>query len=571
MLLQEIIAKALSKATDLNENEVLSLVEFPAKRDFGTLSVPCFQLASSLKKKPEAIALDLKEKIKDKAIERVQAVGPYLNFSFDANFLIENFFTEIIASEKIPSLDLGKKEKVMVEFSQPNPNKPMHLGHLRNDCIGMSLSNMLSFCNYNVIKANLINDRGIHICQMMLAYKLFGENKKPADLKMKEDHFIGYFYVLFQQKLKENPSLNAQAQELLRLWEKKDKKTIKLWRKLRNYAINGFKKTYQVFGSKFDVWFFESNFYDKGKSLINEGLKKGVFFKDSDNSIKVKLSHHGLPDKTVLRADGTSIYFTNDLILTKYKFEHFKLKHAVWVVASEQDLYFKQLFKTFELFSFPWAKNCEHLSYGLVLLPGGKMKSREGIIVDADDLIVELKESAKKELVKRNALLKGKELDFKAEKIALSAIKFFLLMHDLKKDFIFKPEESLSFEGNTGPYLLYTYARAKSILRNAGTLNKKAIMTDLKNAVFEEPEKKLLRTLALFNDKVKYCVERRAIHLFAEYLLDLASDFNSFYNSLQVLKANKSTRNARLGIVLLFSIFLKQGLSLLNIDVLDSM
>jgi len=567
MFLKEIIAAELSKELKTPEKELIPLIEFPSKKEYD-LCLPCFSLARQEKKNPEEIALNLKQKIKSNAFE-IHAIGSFLNFSFNPKFFLPEL-SFVIEKEKIPLIDLGQNKKIMIEFSQPNPNKPMHLGHLRNDSIGMALSNILSFFNFNVIKANLINDRGIHICQMMLAYKLFGENKKPEDLKLKGDHFVGHFYVLFQEKAKENPELNEKAQELLRKWEQKDKETINLWKKLRDFALNGFNETYKVFGSKFDIVFFESDFYDKAKELIDLGLKKGVFKREKDNSIIVKLTDVGLPDKTVVRADGTTIYFTNDLILTKYKFEHFNLDHCIWVVASEQDLYFKQLFKTFELLGFPWHNKCEHLSYGLVLLPEGKMKSREGKVVDADEIIDLLKEKAKKELLKRNPKLKEKELSFRAEKIALAAIKFYILMHDLKKDFTFKTEESISFEGNTGPYLLYSYARAKSILRKI-KFNKKELINALKETTLTEKEKIVLRKICLFNDVLNYALEKRAIHFFASFLIDLAAQFNLFYDSVPVLKAKEKERNARIAIVLLFALYLKKALELLNIEVLEEM
>lgn len=265
----------------------------------------------------------------------------------------------------------------MVEFISPNPNKPLHLGHVRNSCIGSTAVNVLIANGAKVVPANLVNDRGIHICKAMLAYQRWGKDKEPEDLKLKPDYFVGYFYTMFEEKAAGQPALEDEAQEMLRSWERGDEETIKLWKKLVSWALEGFEDTYKLLGAEFEELFFESQHYRQAKPLVDEALKKKVFFKAEDGAVMAGLEKHGLPNKIILRADGTSIYIANDLALTPFKFDEFKLDESLWVVGSDQSLYFKQLFKIFELLGFPWAKNCRHLSYGMVYLPEGKMSSRD--------------------------------------------------------------------------------------------------------------------------------------------------------------------------------------------------
>ena len=575
MILRELIAEKISKASGVNQELVEKLVFFPEKKEFGDASVKCFALASILKKKPEEAAAELAKKLNGKKeFKEVTAVNAFCNIWFSDAFLFENL--KEVYEKGISPLKKEKK-KIMVEFSQPNPNKPMHLGHLRNDFLGMSISKTKSFLGNRVIKVNLINDRGIHICQMMTAYKNYGNNETPESTKMKGDHFIGKYYVLFQKKVKEKPELNDEAHKMLEDWEKGDKKVRELWKKLVSFAVAGFNETYELIGSEFDEWFYESNYYDKAKPLIDLGMKKKVFVEDEERGIKTNLKSEKLPDKTVLRGDGTSIYFTNDLALTKHKVEDYDLDECFWVVASEQSLYFQQLFATFKLLGFEWYKKCKHLNYGLVLLPEGKMKSREGKVVDADNLINKIKDLAKKELKKREEKnvekeprkkLNEKELEKRAMTIALAALKFYLINHELHKDILFVPEKTISFEGRTGAYLLYSYARANSILKKTGA---KRAIKDFKGYEFNEIENELLNKFSVFNDVLLSNGSKLEMHLICSYLLELAALFNSFYNKVPVLNGTEEETKVRLVIVELFMIHLKKGLELLNIEVLDEM
>jgi len=573
LYLKQELAKSIAKQFNLDEAMVGELIEVPPSKELGDYSLPCFSLAKKLKKKPQELADDFAKSISlPKGFSKAVAIGPYLNFFIDAKHLSELAIRAVLAErERFGSNNKGKGMRIMIEYSQPNPNKPLHLGHLRNDSIGMAISNIFKFCGYDVIRANLINDRGIHICQAMLAYKLFGNKETPKSTGIKGDKFVGNYYVMFHQKAKENPELNEKARELLQKWEAKDKETIMLWKKMRNWALEGIKQTYKTFGSEFDVFFFESEFYHKVNEIIEEGFKKGIFYKNEKGAIVAKLAP--LPDKVVLREDGTSIYISNDLVLTKYKIEHYALDRNIFVVASEQDDYFKQLFRIFELLGYSWHNRNEHLSYGLVLLPEGKLKSREGKVIDADDLIAHIKELAKQEILKRTKL-SGMRLERRALAIALAAIKFAMLRIEPKKTILFEPEKSVSFEGNTGPYVQYTYARAKSILRNARSIEKKG-----KNAcekvdyslLSDEVEREIIKKIYSFGAIVEQALEERKPNVICNYLIELCQLFNTFYHKLPVLEAEHGKREARLCLVEATSIVIANAMRLLNIPVLEEM
>ncbi|MFH1895598.1 MAG: arginine--tRNA ligase [archaeon] len=553
---------------EFQEKELLELIEVPPSKELGDYSFPCFKLAGKLKKDPKEIASELKKKIDLKKIlfiERTETKGPYLNIFLDYVFLANNLVPEILEKKsKFGFNSIGKGKKILIEYSSPNTNKPLHIGHLRNDSIGMSLSNIFEANGFKAVKAILINDRGIHISQSMLAYQKFGERKKPDK---KSDHFVGDYYVLFNLKAKENPELEKEAAELLMKWEKKDKKTIAVWKKMSSWSIKGLFETYKKFGSEFDVIYRESEYFDKGKKIIESGLEKKVFAKDEEGNIVVDLTKFDLGKKVVLRNDGTSIYFTNDLILSAEKFRQFNPDKNIWVVASEQNFYFRQLFKALELLGFDWVKKCLHYSYGMVYLPEGKMKSREGKVVDADDLIKELVSMAEKEIKKRNPELKGKELSNRAEAIGLGAIKFFLLKTDSAKDIHFIPEESISFEGETSAFIQYGFARCKSILAKAEkNSGKKPVFNFL-----TQEEKNLIGVLSLFPEKVFSSSESMAPHILCHYLLELTSVFNIFYQKCNVLNEEKSLMNSRLALVKSTSVVIENCLSLLGIKVLERM
>ena len=570
---KESISEAIFAASEgkMQKKEIFSSLEMPPSPELGDYAFPCFKLSAAMKQKPSAIAEKLAEKIlTPKGITEAIPNGAYLNFFIAKEGLAKETLEKIVKEkDSYGKSGFGKKQSIMVEYSGPNSNKPLHIGHLRNNCLGMAISNTLEANSFKVTKANIVNDRGIHICKSMLAYKLFGNKSNPKKEAKKPDHFVGDYYVMYNQKAQENPGLEEQAYEMLKKWEQKDKETIKLWKQMTNWALEGFKQTYKEFGSKFDTWFFESQFYDKAKPIISQGKKKGIFRQNEEGALVAQLEEHGLPNKTILRADGTSIYITNDLALTKHKFEKYKLDESIWVVGSEQELYFQQLFKTFELLGYAWAKNCKHLSYGMVNLPSGKLKSREGKVVDADDLIKELESLVKEEINKRGGAKNEKEFESRARAIALAAIKFHLLKGTAQKDILFNPRESISFEGETGPYIQYTYARAKSILEKAGNPNIKAFKAI---RLTGPEEQKIIKLLAAYPSKIEKSLKQLSPHVICQFLIELAEAFNTFYHKHQVLQAgSEEIKNERLVLVQATAQVLKNGLKLLDIEAIEKM
>ncbi len=570
---KELIAGALEQALDskLKKDEISALLEVPPTPGMGDYAFPCFKLAEILKKKPNKIAFELAEKIfLPDGIAEINPNGPYLNFFVAKDLVAQDTINEIIKQGDVfGKRDFGKGQKIMVEYSGPNSNKPLHLGHLRNNCIGMAISNIFAASGMKVIKANIVNDRGIHICKSMLAYKLFGNKATPESTKEKPDHFVGDYYIMYNKMVEEKPELEKQAYEMLQKWENGDKETKKLWKQMTEWAVQGFKETYEEFGSKFDTWFFESQYYNKAKAILKLGEEKGVFKRNENGALVAELESQGLPDKTVLRTDGTSIYITNDLALTEYKFKHFKLNESIWIVGNEQDLYFRQLFKIFTLLGFKWAKNCIHLSHGMVNLPSGRLKSREGKVVDADDIIKELEDLAAKEIKKRDKKIGEKELAARSRAIGLAAIKFHMLKVAVQKDIMFNPKESISFEGETGPYIQYSYARAKSILTKAGKIK-------LKKFGFERligsEEQKLLKLLANYPEAVKKSLEQLSPHIICQSLIEIAEAFNTFYHKHKVLKAgSEEIKMERLALVQATVQVLKNGLELLDIEAIEKM
>ncbi|MBN2127116.1 MAG: arginine--tRNA ligase [Candidatus Diapherotrites archaeon] len=567
--LRETVALALEKAFNglKTKDEIIQLLEKPPAQEMGDLSLPCFSLAKELKNSPQQIAGDLKEKIKSiKGIESIECKGPYLNFFFEtkdyAKKAIESALKE---KEKFGLNNELKNKKIMVEFLSPNTNKPLHLGHLRNMSLGESISRIYEASGAKVFRTQIINDRGAHICKSMLAYMNWGKGKTPEKAKKKSDHFIGEFYVMFSEKAKENSMLEIEAQQLLLKWENKDPKVRKLWKQMNSWALKGFKETTKRFDVKFDKEYFESDIYLKGKELIQEGLKKKIFT-EQNGAIYIDLEKYNLPNKVVVRADGSSLYITQDIFLAKQKFEDFNLDESIYVVGSEQALYFQQLIQTLELMQYPWAKNMYHLSYGMVYLPDGKMKSREGTVVDADDLMDEIHKMALIEIKKRDKKISKNEAKKRAEIIALSAIKFYLLKVDAVKDIHFNPEESISFEGETGPYIQYTYARAKSILSKA--IKPKKIDY---SALSLPKEKELSSILNSFQDAVADSMNHKTPHKLCHYLLELSNSFNSYYHEVSVLKAEEKEKNARLALTEAVTITIHNGLKLLGIKTLEKM
>lgn len=571
---QKVVDALHAVLPEIDKGQIAGMIEVPKQANLGDYALPCYRLSGIMKKAPKEIALELKKKIAPpKGISKVEAIGAYLNFFVANEMLARDVLKRILAEKQdYGKTNVLKGKKIMVEYSGPNTNKTLHLGHLRNQALGLAIANLYAANGAKVIRANIYSDRGAHICKSMLAYEKFGNKKTPQSTHIKPDRFVMDYYILYAKEAEKNPALEKEVQELLKKWESKDKKTIALWKKMNSWALQGIRQTYREFGSKFDAEFYESRFYDKAQPVIELGLKKGIFERDETGAIVARLEAHGLPDKVVMRADGTSIYITNDLALTKHKFEKYKLDEALWVVGNEHSLYFKQLFRIFELLGFPWAKNCRHMSYGLVNLPEGKMKSREGTVVEADDIINEMQVLAKAELQRRYPEMKKPELHKRTRAISLAAIKFFMLKVDASKDFLFNPKESISFEGETGPFVQYAHARACSILEKAG----KKAETEIKNAHPEALEsgieKKLIGLLASYPPALQNCISNNSLHPLCQHLLELSSAFNLFYHEMPVLKAEtKELRAARLALVKAAKTVISNALGILDIEAIEEM
>ena len=554
------IVGLIKKNTPLNVDDISNLLTVPPHPIMGDFAFPCFKLGKNPKE--EADKLQKKIKLPD-FLEKIETKGPYLNFYFNKSMFTTSVLTTIQKEKK--EYGKGKEnQKILVEYCGPNTNKPLHLGHIRNMALGNATVRILEFQGNNVIPVNIINDRGIHICKSMLAYQKWGKNQKP---NKKGDHFVGDYYVLFSQKVKEHPELEHEAKEMLLAWEEEDPKVHELWRKMNSWVLEGFQETYNRFGITFEKEYFESEIYKQGKEVAFEGLKKGVFEKNDDKSITAPLEKYGMTNKVVLRGDGTSVYITQDMYLAQQRYEDYKFDKLIYVVASEQSMHFKQLFKILELLKRKFAKNLFHLSYGMVHLPTGRMKSREGTVVDADDIMDEISALAQKEVEKRYKNLSAKEKKKRGEFISLAAIKFFMLRSDANRDMVFDPKESLSFEGETGPYLQYTYARANSILNKCeGKITKVNY-----NLLTDEKEQALIALLSQFPSKIEETAKHYKPHIVCRYLLDLAQAFNEFYHSCHVISEDEKLMQARIMLVAATKQVLANGLGVLGIHAPEEM
>ncbi|MCX6789687.1 MAG: arginine--tRNA ligase [Candidatus Gribaldobacteria bacterium] len=566
----EAIKKIISDSLAIGEPSFV----FPPNTQMGDLALECFALAGQLKKSPTEIASSLAENFPtNEIIEKATAVGPYVNFQINRQVLFSAVLEEITNPKPDSAKGYSRRGKIMVEYLSPNTNKPLHLGHLRNGALGMAVANILQFAGYGVIKANLVNDRGVHICKSMLAWQKWADGATPQSTNTKGDHFVGQWYIRYAVEAEKDPNLEQETQEMLQKWEQGDQATLKLWEMMNSWVYEGFKATYERFGLQFDATLYESQTYKLGKNVIQQGIDKGVFQQTDNGAIIAELSidEFGLdqdnqPKKiTLQREDGTSVYMTQDLGTAVLKFQDYKLDQSIYVVGSEQNYHFRALFWLLEKLGYPWAKNCHHLSYGMVYLPEGKMKSREGKVVDADDLIAQMEKLAQVEIEKRSP---GKVTGDRALTIALSAIKFYLLRVGAAQDIHFNPQDSLSFEGFTGPYCQYAYARAKSIVRSAPATADKPNYSLLGN----EQELLLAQKLMAFNQTVATAGDTFNPSKIALYAYDLAKSFNQFYQKHSVLNAdNPQLIAARLSLVSAVAIILQKSLNLLGIETLEQM
>ena len=561
----EILQNAIKELGAKADLDFEKLIESPKDYANGDFAFPSFALARELKKAPQQIAIDIKEAIGNapEGFQEIKVVGPYLNFYVDRKSLAKNLIEEI----KIKKDDFGKaesnKKTLVIEFPSPNTNKPLHLGHLRNMSIGESVSRISEANGFDVKRVSLNNDRGTHICKSMLAYQKFGEGKIPEEVEKKGDHFVGDFYVKFAEEVKKNPELEKEAQSMLAKWEDGDEEVRTLWEKMNSWALGGFKETFKTFGIKMDKEYFESQIYKEGKDIILNGLEKGIFEKREDGAIIINLEDEKLGEKVLLRSDGTSIYITQDIYLAKIKFDDFNPDESVYVTGNEQDYHFKVLFSVLEKLGLADKEKLKHLSYGMVNLPTGRMKSREGTVVDADDLIEELKNLVKKNLKERYDL-SDEELESRSLKIGLAALKYFLLKVDVRRDMTFSAEESISFEGDTGPYLQYSYARASSILRKSEGIKDFAMPEE-----FEEKELELTLKLNEFKQVVFDAYRQSNPALIANYAYKTSQIFNEFYHSCKVIGSEQEA--FRLNLIDSFRQVLKNALALLGIEVMEEM
>lgn len=564
-VISEILLKAIKKeGVSLKKEEIEKFIEIPPSHEMGDYAFPCFFLAGKLKVSPQEIAINVRANIEDypKDFEDIQTSGPYINFFLDRRTMALNLIKEIKAAGDNYGRANATKQITMVEFPSPNTNKPLHLGHLRNMTIGESVSRMLEFSGDKVIRANLNNDRGIHICKSMAAYEFYGKGKTPKTENKKSDHFVGDFYVMFNKKEKEDEKMETESHTLLQKWENGDKGVVKLWEMMNKWALDGFKQTYSRFGIKHDVEFFESEIYKSGKEIVEKGLKDKILVKKEDGAIVADLTKEGLGEKVLLRADGTSIYMTQDLYLAKLKAEQYKVNKSIYVVGNEQDYHFQVLFTILKKLGFNFS-GLHHLSYGMVNLPEGRMKSREGTVVDADDLINEVQTLVKKELQSRDKM-STKLLEERSLKIALAAIKYILLRVDTKKDMIFNPKESIDFEGDTGPYILYSYARASSILKKLKKPKKPFPLEEI-----EDKEIALVKKLSEFKEILEKSLNELNPSLMANYTYHLSQIFNEFYHECPVIGSEKES--FRINLVTSFRQIIKTSLYLLGIEPLEKM
>ncbi|AFG37945.1 arginine--tRNA ligase [Spirochaeta africana] len=551
------------------------IVSLPPSSDLGDLAFPMFPLARGFRSAPPAIATAVAALLASGNciwIADARAAGPYVNV-----FLHRSRYTELIASdltsapEKFGRTSRYEGRKVMVEFSCPNTNKPLHLGHLRNNALGSSVARLYAAAGAEVERVNLINDRGVHICKSMLAYREFGNGATPESAGMKSDHFVGSWYVRFAQWAKEDPSAEQRAAEMLQQWEAGDPEVMELWRTMNRWTIDGINQTYLRTGIEFDRVYYESETYLSGRTEIMEGLERGIFYTAEDGAIMVDLAEIGLDTKVLLRKDGTSLYLTQDIGTAIARHRDWPFEQMVYVVGSEQQYHFHVLFHVLKKLGYTWAENLYHLSYGMVNLPDGRMKSREGTVVDADDLLSQLTSLALAELEERGRDSEVDDPQATAHAIALGALHYYLLMVTPNKDMVFDPSESLSFTGNTGPYLQYVGARISSMMRKAGfdMASAASIDYDLLNM---DSEWDLIKAIGRFPEVVERSAEGYAPSELAGYLYDLGKSFSRYYHDTPVFQGvEPATAQARLALCGFVLAVMRQGFDLLGIPFLDRM
>jgi len=596
MDIEATLTDAIAKGFESCFNHTLELSEVniqPTKKDFeGDFTFVTFPYGRYSKRKPEETAQMLGDYLTEhtEIVKDCNVVKGFLNIQIDDQAWTRALHA--IVNDPHYGMAVKKDEEVVIEYSSPNTNKPLHLGHLRNNFLGYSVSRILEAAGYKVDKVNLVNDRGIHICKSMLAYRKFGDNETPASSGIKGDHLIGKYYVKFDEvykkeidilvasgKTEEEAAKQApillEAQEMLKKWEDGDPDVVSLWSTMNGWVYEGFEATYRRMGVKFDKYYYESDTYILGKDIVEEGLQKGVFYKKDNGSVWIDLTPDGLDEKLLLRADGTSVYMTQDLGTADLKYTNYKFDKSIYVVGNEQDYHFQVLFLILKKLGRSYANGMYHLSYGMVDLPSGKMKSREGTVVDADDLMDEMAATAKRhteELGKIEGFTEDQANEL-YETLALGAVKYFLLKVDPKKRMMFDPEQSIQFHGNTGPFIQYTHARIAAILRKANQLGINYL--DFQQGNIEElheAEKAVLLLLVKFPKVIEEAAHEFSPATIAQYVYDLAKEYNRFYTEISIFGAEEDALlQFRVAFSFAVAYTIKISMGMLGIEVPDRM
>ncbi len=593
MNIQKTIEKGAKEAIKSIYNIDVASIEFQATRkDFeGDTTIVIFALLRTIKGNPVEIGTKIGEYLKENIVEITDfnVVKGFLNLVISDTFFISDF-NKIHAVDSFGTVKPNTKEKaVMVEYSSPNTNKPLHLGHVRNNLLGYSVAEIIAASGKKVYKTQIINDRGIHICKSMLAWERFGNGETPESTGLKGDKLVGNYYVKFDQEYKKQIAslisegkteedakkqapILLEAQEMLIKWEAGDEKVVALWKMMNQWVYDGFDITYKNLGVDFDKNYYESNTYLLGKDVVADGLKKGVFYRKDDGSVWIDLTDEGLDEKIVLRSDGTAVYMTQDIGTAIERFKDYDLESLIYTVGNEQDYHFKVLFLILKKLGFNWADNLSHLSYGMVELPSGKMKSREGTVVDADELMVEMVATAR-EISEELGKLEGysnQEKEKLYNIIGLGALKYFILKIDPKKQILFDPKESIDFNGNTGPFIQYTYARIQSILRKID-FDFDVILSGA-DVSLHPKEKEMIKTLQQYPEVIQNAAKNHSPALIANYTYELVKTYNSFYQSVPILGCeNKNEKIFRTQLSKKVSDTIKSAFKLLGIDVPERM
>jgi arginyl-tRNA synthetase len=588
LILKEKIALAFKEIYALELNAQDLAIELTNKQHVGDFTFVVFPFIRHTKQSPEITANAIGEflLLNEKLIAQFNIIKGFLNLEIADDYWL-SYLEKAINSPNFGESNIGSGTRIMIEYSSPNTNKPQHLGHVRNNLLGASVSNILSFCGFDVVKANLINDRGIHICKSMLSWKKFGNGETPASSGIKGDHLVGKYYVLSdkiyrqevadliekgweEEKAKKNAPFLIEAQEMLKNWEEGDAETVALWTMMNEWVYDGFEKSYARMGITFDKYYYESDTYLLGKKIVEEGLKNETFFKKFNGSIWVDLKDEGLDEKLLLRADGTSVYITQDLGTAQLKYNDFKMDKSIYVVGNEQDYHFKVLQLILKKLNKPFADGIYHLSYGMVDLPSGRMKTREGTVVDADDLMKEMHDTAKERTLElgKTQGMDEEELEALVEMLGMGALKYFLLKVDPTKRMLFDPKESIDFQGNTGPFIQYTFARINSILRSVNH-QKQTIQAIVE---MNDEEKEIIKQISLFQSKCEDAAKSYSPALVAGYAYDLAKVYNRFYHEHSILgEQNENSKAFRINLSLITAKVIKKSMALLGIDVPDRM